>query len=211
MYNSVNKNQDDGSRSSRDNIHSHDNHKIIYDENNDEWICEICGRVLDKDYVESINLGSTYVNSEGALNEDVPLFFLGLGTMEYFKSAWKYGERDDLSILSNIADKLELPKHMRYEFFLLYKRFLNTSKCKKDKSKQVFAAKLALYELSCRYGSILDRYDNKEYVDTVIELNFAKDTDITYSDMELDIARRLIIDYGIDYAMKFIREVLPYL
>ncbi|MEM4399513.1 MAG: hypothetical protein QW776_00005 [Candidatus Nitrosocaldus sp.] len=102
-------------------------HRIIYDQ---EWVCCKCGRVFNEEEVEELQKGSMEVTAIKSLESigldphgKTPLWQYGLGSIEGYKHEKDQGSREDISIISNIADKLQLPSYAMLEFADLYRRF----------------------------------------------------------------------------------------
>lgn len=102
-------------------------HRIIYDQ---EWVCSLCGRVFSNEEVEELQRGSIEVTAVRSMSEvgldphgRTPLWLQGLGSIEGYKHDRDQGSREDISIISNIADKLQLPSYAMLEFADLYRRF----------------------------------------------------------------------------------------
>ncbi|GBC73944.1 hypothetical protein HRbin04_01353 [archaeon HR04] len=162
-------------------------HRLVHDQ---EWVCCLCGRVFSEEEAEELQRGSkdiTTVRSLDSIGLDphgkTPLWLHGLGSIEGYKHNSNNGERDDISILSNIADKLQLPSHIAVEFLQLYRSFV-----RQDKDK-VPATKLAILYLTLRYPILKERLRNLltniqdrgekvtdqevvDYISSVIESNF---------------------------------------
>ena len=161
-------------------------HKLIYDQ---EWVCSLCGRVFSEEEAEELQKGSAEVTSVRSLDSigldphgRTPLWLHGLGSIEGYKHNSNNGERDDISILSNIADKLQLPSHIAVEFLQLYRSFV------KEEKDKIPATKLALMLLTVKYPLLKERLkrllniqnnymvttDNEivEYITMVVENNF---------------------------------------
>lgn len=145
-------------------------HKVIYDNESNEHFCCKCGRVFSLDEVAELQGGADKVFAMKDLGLDphgkTPLWHFGLGTLNSSNSRSRNGggssggngssssnsnsnsnilhnrERDEISILSNIADKLQLPQHHALEFLYLYRSF------SKDKGDSIIAVKLALLSLT---------------------------------------------------------------
>ena len=159
--------------------HNVDNcrHKLIYDH---EWVCSLCGRVFSEEEAEELQKGSAEVTSVRSLDSigldphgRTPLWLHGLGSIEGYKHSLQDRERDDISILSNIADKLQLPSHIAVEFLQLYRSFV------KEEKDKVPATKLALLLLLMRDNLLTKRV--KEMFRT--EMNKSDRCKITYQDI----------------------------
>lgn len=163
------------------------NHKLIFVE---ELICCKCGRVFSEEEAEEIEKGSReIIKSVDSIELDphykTPLWQCGLGSIEGYKHEKSKGNRDDISIISNIANKLQLPSHIAQEFLALYKSLV------KDKKDKVLAAKIGLLlliierkELALRIRRALEfmkdkervsDYECYEYISTVISKQFARE------------------------------------
>lgn len=135
-------------------------HKPVYPDH--EWVCSLCGKVLSVEEVEEIQRGSAETAATTAYEDlgldphgKTPLWLHGLGTIEGYQHLQhlQQGEdRDDISILSNITDKLQLPSYAALEFLQLYRSFV-----KDRKRDRVCAAVLALFTLTARYSEIESR------------------------------------------------------
>lgn len=174
-------------------------HRIIYTPEG-EWVCCLCGRVFSAEEAEELQRGSTditIVKNVGEAGLDphgkTPLWHMGLGSLE--GNGWEgiIGEgggrgkgrgRDYTSMLSNIADKLQLPSYAMLEFADLYRSFV-----KNDRDKAV-SAKLALLLLTERYEEVRRRIKQLarqdfgsdsvrtcvEYIATVVDNQFRPST-----------------------------------
>ncbi|MEM4365458.1 MAG: hypothetical protein QXJ44_06065 [Candidatus Nitrosocaldus sp.] len=160
-------------------------HRIIYDQ---EWVCCKCGRVFNEEEVEELQRGSIEVTAIKSLESigldphgKTPLWLHGLGSIEGYKHEKDQGSREDISIISNIADKLQLPSYAAQEFLILYRSFV------KERKDRVLAAKTAIFIIDERYPEVKQRIyslsreegvvskSDHEYVDyilTVVNMQF---------------------------------------
>ncbi|MFN4337409.1 MAG: TFIIB-type zinc ribbon-containing protein [Candidatus Nitrosocaldus sp.] len=167
-------------------------HSLVYDEERNEHYCERCGIVLALD--EACLPPITRLKDIGWGRGRTPLWQIGLGSKEGSKG-------DDTSILSNIADKLELPSYAMYEFLQLYRSFVkhdNSKSKSKSKSKRnrVLSAKLAL-------SFLLERYNlEREAVEGVVEnaFNYNSNASIVCTERIVRFAKR----YGIAQSYKLL-------
>lgn len=201
-------------------------HRLVYGY---EWVCCRCGRVFTADEAEELQRGAGYVTTV-TTHEDLgldphgktPLWLHGLGTIEGYKHSLSEN-RDDISILSNIVDKLRLPSYASIEFLQLYKSFI------KDRKKDmVYAAVLALLEITARYEQIGRRLRVAasdadtgntvaciDYICTIVENQFGAQKNLSarfrvlYNNKGLiqriaRIARRKGASTALDYSMEVI-------
>ncbi|MEM0029413.1 MAG: hypothetical protein QXN32_00635 [Candidatus Nitrosocaldus sp.] len=180
-------------------------HRIIYDQ---EWVCCKCGRIFSNEEVEELQRGSmevTAIKSLESIGLDLhgktPLWLHGLGSIEGYKQEKDQGSREDISIISNIADKLQLPSYTAQEFLLLYRSFV------KERKDRVLAAKLALLLLTTECKELVLRirrmlafiYEEKEeevsdyecykYMIDIVNQQF--NTTTNKKDSEEDLSRLL--------------------
>jgi len=170
-------------------------HRIIYDQ---EWVCSLCGRVFNEEEVEELQRGSIEVTAVRSMSEvgldphgKTPLWLQGLGSIEGYKHEKDQGSREDISIISNIADKLQLPAYMAEEFLSFYRSFVKEGEKKEEKKgkkkDKALAAKTAIFIIDERYPEVKQRIyslsreegvvskSDHEYVDyilTVINMQF---------------------------------------
>lgn len=164
-------------------------HKPVYPDH--EWVCCLCGKVLSMEEVEEIQRGSAEVTSVQEISSmgldphgKTPLWLHGLGTIEGYQHATNNGDRDDISVISNIADKLQLPSYAALEFLQLYRSFV------KDRKKdRVYAAVLALFTLTARYSEIEER------IRSIAMKDLASDQDAVTSRTATAITTAACIDY----------------
>ncbi|MEM4275250.1 MAG: hypothetical protein QXK74_08530 [Candidatus Nitrosocaldaceae archaeon] len=116
-------------------------HRLITDRG--EIVCNRCGRVFEKEEERVTRLEEIGWDPHG----ETSLFQTGLGSLELSRDL---KEQDDISIISNIANKLELQQHLAIEFYNIYRQFV------KGKRDRVVAAKLALIKLT-RHKEVQNR------------------------------------------------------
>ncbi|MEM2857277.1 MAG: hypothetical protein QW416_09270, partial [Candidatus Nitrosocaldaceae archaeon] len=187
-------------------------HRIIYDQ---EWVCCKCGRVFSNEEVEELQRGSMEVTAVRSMSEvgldphgKTPLWLQGLGSIEGYKHEKDQGSREDISIISNIADKLQLPAYMAEEFLSFYRSFVKEGEKKEEKKgkkkDKALAAKLALLllttehkELALRIRRMLafmkgeekvSNHECYEYISTIISMQF-NTTSSSKKDYEEDLPR----------------------
>lgn len=182
-------------------------HRIIYDQ---EWVCSLCGRVFSEEEAEELQRGSIEVTAVRSMSEvgldphgRTPLWQYGLGSIEGYKHDRDQGSREDISIISNIADKLQLPSYAAQEFLVLYRSFV------KERKDRVLAAKTAIFIIYERYPEVKQRIyslsreegviskSDHEYVDyilTVINMQFNTIKDHNNNNNDLSKLELLPID-----------------
>ncbi|GIU72417.1 MAG: hypothetical protein KatS3mg003_1896 [Candidatus Nitrosocaldaceae archaeon] len=153
------------------------NHKPIEVEG--EIVCRECGIVLDREEIIE-----DYRDPHGKAT----LWQYGLGSINK-------GEREDISIISNICQRLNLTEVISIEVLTLYNRYV------KDDKDRLTAIKLALLEIARKYRLKID----KKIIKEVSELNFGKSgRDYIY---ELEVSNKLAKRFGASRAVKHLLEV----
>ncbi len=114
-----------------------------------EVVCRLCGEVLEErgevinDYRDPHGKATLWQYAIGGMNK---------------------GKREDISVISNVCQRLMLNEAQSIEVLNLYRHFV-----KQEKDK-VLALKLAILNIVERYRLRFSRKD----VDAIVELNFAK-------------------------------------
>ncbi len=140
-----------------------------------EIICQECGQVLAVEEVIDY-----YRDPHGKAT----LWQYAIGGMNR-------GKREDISVISNVCQKLNLSEAKSIEVLSLYKRFV---KCNRD---ELLALKLALVNIVEKYHIKIGRRE----IDSIAELNFGKKS-ISIFEVEIvsKIANRFGASRSIDYA-----------
>ncbi|MEM4318079.1 MAG: hypothetical protein QXQ68_08490 [Candidatus Nitrosocaldaceae archaeon] len=144
-------------------------HRLITDRG--EIVCNKCGRVFNDEEERVTRLEEIGWDPHG----ETSLFQIGLGSLELSRDL---KEQDDISIISNIANKLQLPQYAALEFYHRYesmKKDKEKKKCKCSKGDKVRITKVALLLLYIRYKELrrsLSLYEIIPYINIVVNMGF---------------------------------------
>ncbi|MEM3003667.1 MAG: hypothetical protein QW293_07870, partial [Candidatus Nitrosocaldaceae archaeon] len=144
-------------------------HRLITDRG--EIVCNRCGRVFEKEEERVTRLEEIGWDPHG----ETSLFQTGLGSLELSRDL---KEQDDISIISNIANKLHLPQYAALEFHHSYesmKKDKEKKRCKCSKADKVRITKVALLLLYIRYKELrkgMPLYEIIHYINIVVNMGF---------------------------------------
>jgi hypothetical protein len=150
-----------------------------------EIVCRECGIVLDREEVID-----DYRDPHGKAT----LWQYGLGSINK-------GEREDISIISNICQRLNLTEVISIEVLTLYNKYV------KDDKDRLTAIKLALLEIARKYRLKID----EDMIKEVSELNFSRSDEKSNHIYDIEVISKVAKRFGAFSAIMIVREVGGYI